>query len=79
MTMSGLAANRRPRVVPDLTQKLQTGIMAIECLIWLSGTQGAQYMTQYMAQYMAQDTAPDMAQDMTQYMAKDTAQDTAQQ
>ena len=40
MTMSGLASNMRPRVVPDLTQKLQTGIMAIECLIWLSGTQG---------------------------------------
>ena len=65
--------------VPDLTRKLQTGTMTIECLIWLSGTQGAPYMTQYMAQYMAQDTAPDMAQDMTQYMAKDTAQDTAQQ
>ena len=27
--------------VPDLTRKLQTGTMAIECLIWLSGTQGA--------------------------------------
>ena len=28
--------------MPDLTRKLQTGTMAIECLIWLSGTQGAQ-------------------------------------
>ena len=48
--------------MPDLTRKLQTGTMTIECLIWLSGTQGAQYMTQYMAQYMAKDTAQDTAQ-----------------
>ena len=28
--------------VPDLTRKLQTGTMAIECFIWGSGTQGVE-------------------------------------
>ena len=34
--------------VPDLTRKLQTGTMAIECLIWLSGTQGVKHLGQFM-------------------------------
>ena len=37
--------------VPDLTRKLQTGTMTIECLIWLSGTQGVMQefrMSSYM-------------------------------
>ena len=30
--------------VPDLTQKLQTGTMAVGCLIWLCGTQGVTHL-----------------------------------
>ena len=66
MTISGLAANRRPRVVAprshriitqwftrvagvqDLTQKLQTETIAIECLIWLSGTQGERHCPHFL-------------------------------
>ena len=32
--------------MPDLTLKLQTGTMAIECLIWLSGTQGVSFSSE---------------------------------
>ena len=42
--------------MPDLTQKLQTGTMAVECLIWLSGTQGVQGLVEHPPAKITEET-----------------------